>query len=308
MNMRMRFVAPALAALLLTCSLQLSAATPDAPAVRGEMQLEYVDGFLFAPAAGGWMVVDLAAGNSVVARSIVPANVKVTPGQSDLQGAARSWHYALGGLGVTLDAALGQVTMPELVVGGLTFPSANVRVSEALPKVADRAVVGILGADLLRRADVVVLQFKGASGKPRLMLKSKGTPMKGTIELPIVVKNNVPFVRGTLNGRELHFLLDTGSPESFLSLEALRASALSARPGSMRTVTALDGASRKVSATMPATLALGSREFSSVSFNIGTLPVFGQFTENQNPALLGNDILEQLGAFEIDFEAGVIRL
>ncbi len=308
MNTRMLLVAPALAALLLTCSLRLSAATPDAPAVRGEMHLEYVDGFLFAATDEGWMVVDFAAGKTVVSRAIVPKNLDIRPEQSALEPSLHDWHYALGGLGITLGGPHSMVTMPELVIGGLAFPSATVRVSDALPRVADRAVIGILGTDLLRRADVVALSFKSASGKPTLMLKGKGTPMKGKVEIPITVRNNVPFVSGTLNGKPLEFLLDTGSPESFVSLEALRASGLSARPGSARMVQALDGTSKKVSATMPSTLSFGKRELTSVSFNIGMLPVFSQFTESQNPALLGNDILEQLGSFEIDFAAGVVRL
>ncbi|MBE0644787.1 MAG: aspartyl protease family protein [Bacteroidetes bacterium] len=281
-----------------------------AQSVYGEMTLEYQDGYLFAKTSmpdGGkaWFAVDLAAQATAVTKAFA-SNMKIQKEQSSNDpldhGTAQ---YALGGFGFRGEI-VGRTTMPSLSLGGLSFTDASVMVMNQAPTVAGRTIAGILGVDLLRRAEVAVFRYGNA---PTLVLKSKtNTAVKGTIEMPMRVVNNAIFVEGTLNGQKVDYLLDTGSPESYLPIKTLRLTGAAAVPNSTREITTLDGEKAKVRGAQVESITLGGEEFTGLPFNIAELPVFGRLPQTLTPVLLGNAFFSSMQFVEINFEGNTVRL
>jgi hypothetical protein len=293
------------ALMLMLCAQNLSAQS-----VYGEMKLEMVDGYLLAPASmpdGGeaWFAVDLAAPSTAITKAYAGSNtIQKSQGSNNPldRGVAQ---FALGGHGFRGEA-LGRTTLQTLTVGGLTFFDATVTVLASMPKVGGRLVAGILGLDMLKRAEIAVFRY-GSS--PTLLLKSKANvAVKGTIEMPMKIFSGSVFVEGTLNGKKADFLLDTGSPASYLPVKTVRLTGAAAIPNSAREITTLDGDKATVRGAEVGSFTLGGETFSGLPFHIGELPVFGRLPETVTPVLLGNAFFGTLQFVEINFSSQTVRL
>lgn len=293
------------ALMLMLCAQNLSAQS-----VYGEMPLEQVDGYLLTPATmpdGGqaWFAIDLAAPSTAVTKAFAGSR-GIQKSQSDNHPLGRgSASFALGGHGFRGEE-LGRTTFQMLTVGGLTFSDVPVTVMASMPNVGGRSVAGILGLDILRRAEIAVFRY-GSS--PTLLLKSKANAaIKGTIEIPMKTVEDLLFVEGTLNGKKADFLLDTGSPASYLPVKTVRLTGAAAVPNSAREITTLDGNMAKVRGAEVGSFTLGDETFSGLPFLIGELPVFGRLPETVTPVLLGNAFFGTLQFVEINFATKTVRL
>jgi len=293
------------ALVMMMCAQNLSAQS-----VYGEMNLEYADGYLLAkttmPDGGAaWFAIDLAAPGTVVTTSFTGnQNIQKLQGSNDPLNPGTAQN-ALGGFGFTPEI-VGKTTLQFLTVGGISFPDANVMVMNQTPTVAGRALAGVLGVDMLRRAEVAVFRY---GSKPALVLQSKGnTTIKGAVELPMKVANNTVFIEGTLNGQKVDFLLDTGSPASYLPVKTLRLTGAAAVPNSSREITTLEGTAAKVRSAQVESITIGGETFTGLPFLIGELPVFGRLPESVTPVLLGNTCLETMQFVELNFQNNTVRL
>ena len=296
--------------LLLALAFSLCAQNLPAQSIYGEMSLDAVDGYLLANTtmpggATAWFAVDLAAPTTAVTKAFA--------GNSTIEKLHSSTHpldrdaasSALGGFGFS-GGALGRTTLRMLTVGGLTFTDATVIVLGDAPTIAGRQIAGILGTDILRRAQIAVFRF---GGTPSLLLKSKANAIvKDVIELPMKMVGDIVVVEGTMNGRKADFLLDTGSPASYLPVKTLRATGAAAIPNSTREITTLDGENAKVRGAEVESITLGGTSFTGLPFHIGELPVFGRVPESLTPVLLGNAFFTTLQFLEINFESNTVRL
>lgn len=295
-----------LSALVLAICAQNLSAQP----VYGEMNLEYVEGYLLAKTAmpdgaDAWFAIDLAAPGTVVTTVFAGnQNIRKLQGSNDPlnPGTARN---ALGGFGFTPEI-IGKTTLPQLNVGGISFPDADVIVMNQAPAVAGRTLAGVIGVDLLRRTEVAEFRY---GSRPALVLKSKGnTTVKGAVELPMKVTNNTVFVEGTLNGQKVDFLLDTGSPASYLPVKTLRLTGAAALPNSTREITTLEGTAAKVRSAQVESITLGGETFTGLPFFICELPVFGRLPESVTPVLLGNSCLATMQFVELNFQSNTVRM
>lgn len=296
--------------LLLALAFSLCAQNLSAQSIYGEMSLDAVDGYLLANTtmpggATAWFAVDLAAPTTAVTKAFAGNNaIEKLHSSTDPLDRDRA-HFALGGFGFS-GGVLGRTTLQMLTVGGLTFTDATVMVLGDAPTVGGRQIAGVLGTDILRRAQIAVFRFGSA---PSLLLKSKANAtLRGVIELPMKLVNDLVVVEGAMNGRKADFLLDTGSPESYLPVKTLRATGAAAIPNSTREITTLDGGKAKVRGAEVASIALGGESFTGLPFQIGELPVFGRLPESLTPVLLGNSFFSTLQFVEINFEANTVRL
>ncbi|MFA6233191.1 MAG: aspartyl protease family protein [Bacteroidota bacterium] len=293
-------------ALVLTvCAQNLSAQS-----VYGEMKLEFENGYFFAKTsmpdgAKAWFAVDLAAKSTAVTKAFAEnQNIQKLQSSNDPLDHGDS-HYALGGFGFTSEI-VGKTTIQTLDVGGLSFANATVMVMNEAPTVAGRTIAGVLGVDMLRRAEIAVFRYGSA---PALVFKSKSAAaVRGTIEMPMKVINNALFVEGKMNGQKVDFLLDTGSPDSYLPVKTVRMTGASALPNSTREITTLDGDKAKVRGAQIESITLGEESFTELPFNIGELPVFGRLPESTVPVLLGNTFFGALQFVEINFQSNTVRL
>ena len=284
--------------------------TASAQNVYGEMKLEYTDGFLLAKTAmpngeQGWFAVDLATGTTAVTKAYAG-----TSQIDDMRGdrdplAPPAAHFALGGFGVSSEI-VGKTTLPQLTVGGLQFENANVMVIDRMPEIGGHRIAGILGVDMLRRAEIAVFMY---GDTPRLLLKSRERPAaEGALVVPMRIENDYVLIDGKLNNQPVHFLIDTGSPESYIPVKTVRATGAAAMPNSTRTITLLDGSEATVRDAKVKSLDIAGRSFSAADFRIGELPVFDMLPGDVTPVLLGNSFLGAMQSVQFNFTEKTVRL
>lgn len=278
--------------------------------VYGEMNLVYTQGFLLAKTAmpdgdDAWFAVDLAVSTTAVTKAYAGnADIENLRGSNDpLKQSV--FHFALGGFGYTPEV-VGKTTLQQITVGGLKFSDASVMVMDRMPEIDGRRIAGILGVDMLRRAEIAVFTYGDA---PRLLLKSRArTVTKHAVIVPMRMENNYVFIDGSLNGQPVQFLIDTGSPDSFIPVKTVRATGAAAVPNSTRTVTLLDGSEAKVRDAQVRSIEIGGQEFTDMPFQIGELPVFGKLPDNVTPVLLGNAFLGAMESVQFNFNEKTVRL
>ena len=278
---------------------------------RGTAPLER-DRWLFvrgarADGTSGWFVVDLAASESIVAKSFVP------PGQplEELSmiehsgGGTRRLPYAPAGATGAVQGVLGRTAYAKLTFGDIAFAHADVTVLDRLPDVFGRPVVGILGMDLLRGCAHLGLEFAADGRFATLTLAPEapaGTPAAVT---PFSLVASHVLVAGTVNGAPARWILDSGSPG--MVMDSLGAPALAQRPGASR----VQGLDRHDIASVDAVAArvrVGSLEYHDIPVRVSALPVFASFRSREHAlAVLGVAELARTARLDIDFAQRVVR-
>ncbi|MCB2204917.1 aspartyl protease family protein [bacterium] len=286
------------------------AATAGAQNVYGEMPLIEEDGYLLAKTtmpdgSSACFAVDLAVNTTAVSRAFVAdTKIEQLQGNADPLAAPR-YHTALGGFGLSKEI-VGRTHIASLSVGGLQFADAAVVVLEDMPNIGGRTIAGVLGTDMLRRAEIAQFSF---GDNPTLMLKSRARKsVPDAIEMPMNVVGGYIMVAGKLHGHKADFLFDTGSPVSYIPLKTVRAAGATAVPGSNRSITTLDGNTVTVREAEPLTITLGDREFEETPLHIGELPVFKTLPESTTAVLLGNDFFARMQSVQFNFTDGSLRM
>ena len=134
--------------------------------VEGSVALEIVDGFLLAEGtlpdgAKGSFIVDFGASGTVVARSFVPEGTPVhrVKAIEYSEGDGHELDGVMGGAGGLVEGFNGSASLVGFELGPVSFGDVTVNVIREMPSFIDAGVVGIIGLDLLHRADVVDLEF-----------------------------------------------------------------------------------------------------------------------------------------------------
>jgi hypothetical protein len=288
--------------------LMLCTSATDAQQVYGEMKLTYEQGFLFAESTmpdgnTAWFAVDLAVATTSVTKAWVGDKVRIDQSQGQIKGERSKMFFALGGAGFSEDIH-GKATLPLLSVGGLDFPLAAVTVMENMPEVAGRRIAGIIGADLLRRAEIAVFHY---GSRPRLELKSRGRQAVDAVELPMNIIDGYILVKGEIRGKDVDVLLDTGSPESWFPVKTQRIIGASAVANSTRDLSTLEGAHIKARKSNVGDISFATKQYGRQTFGIAELPVFSRLPDHVVPVLLGNSFFSGLASVEINFSEGVVR-
>lgn len=285
------------------------------PDARGVATLAF-DRYPFAPlvtasGSAAHAVVDLAAGQTVVSRAMVPAGVAIEPAQVTryVAGSIELSEWRSGGATGDVTGVLGQAVLPELRLGELVIRDASVMVLDSLPRLAGREVGAIVGLDLLRRAPRVTLEYPGGGrGAGSLRLADAGPPAQGAREIPFSMVNSHVAVRAGIGATRAAMILDSGAPVTVLDEPCAAAAGLVVAK-SDRTVRGLDGKGQPVSTATIPSLTLAGRSFRGVAADVAALPVFDAMRVHGQPVgLLGNDVLAGLGSVELDFTRGVVRL
>lgn len=275
------------------------------------------DRYLFAwggiPDGGdGWLVVDTGGAQTLLVRGMLPPGVEIEEATMVEYSSAgkRLLPYAPGGATGSVSGILGHVTLARLVVGELEFVDVAAAVIEELPELFGRPVVGILGLDLLRRSDRLVLELPAAGrGQGRLVLERRPEPaQEETGGIPFAIVNEHLVLPARLGERPLHLILDTGAPGLLLDEAAVGAD-FAWDDSSPSTLRGLDGgmaAGRQGTAPL---LTVGTETIRDVSVMVASLPVFGTLrTAEQRIGLLGNAVLGRYARIEIDWRNQVLRL
>ena len=287
----------------------------DSP-VYGQAPVEYSE-YLFvrgrlADGTEGEFALDLGAAETVVAKAFVPGDVTIAESSVAQYSPAgkKLLSYEPEGATGKVQTFVGHATLPTLQFGGLKFADASVAVIEDLPTLAGHQVVGILGMDLLRRAEVLSLGLPGAGANtPFVRLARQADPAGGeAIELPFATVNTHTFIKSEVNGIPVALLFDTGSPDCVLDGPAAQAAGVaikSDRPDAG----GLDKGAVRVAAATVKKLRLGDRDFADVDVSVSSLPIFANLRVNdQSVGLIGNTLLAKFSRLDLDFGRRVVRL
>ena len=282
--------------------------------VEGETALEY-KGYLFTkasmPGGGeGEFAVDLAASHTVVAKSFLPPTTKLKEASAVQysEKGKQNVEYLPGGAGGAVKGVL-SAEVPELRVGTLTFSNLTVDVLEKLPALGGRQISGIIGLDLLQRAQRISFSYpQQASETARLTFSSKSSLTKDqAVEIPFSIVSGDIMLKGFIGGVPVDFIVDTGSPDSLITSAVAQAAKISETKKVAKPIFGLDGKPIEAKSGTIEQMKLGSSSYSQVSVTVADLPLF-EMKGLKQAGLLGNSFFQQFKRVEIDFVDQVIRL
>jgi predicted aspartyl protease len=287
------------------------------PAAVGEAELVYDKGLLFTRASPGSgapleFIVDFAAGATVIAKSALPGGVviQVVEGVEYSEDGPRKIQSTMKGAGGDVSGFLGTAILQELTVGTLVFRNVKVSVLSSLPELGGHNPAGILGMNLLSRANLACLTYPtpGKVGHLRLAEESH-VKSDESISFPFTRVGNHLFVAGAVDDAPVTFIFDTGARRAHLHSEVAKAAGIAVRPDDDPAGTrGLDGQKMETHLVEAEELRLGEAAFARVPFVVADMPVFQSIGLGTSAGLLGNTFLDRFAEVEIDFEQEIIRL
>jgi len=277
----------------------------------GACPIRYVGGHHLVPASigtgKGEMVIDLAAGMTVVARSALPAGATIRPSemvQHSADGVKRLASEMGGATGSV--APLGIATLPSLTIGDLKFENVDVVVMEALPPVAE-GITGIVGLDLLGRANVISIPYpkNGAAGELRM---SSATAEKPASTLSLAILDSRAHCKAKVNGTDVCLIVDTGSPITIVEERVSVAANLQPVAAEGKDVRGIGTARTQLAKANAETISLGEVTLKDQAVMVGSLPLFSRFKGPTPIGILGNETLAGFTRVEMDFAKRELRV
>jgi predicted aspartyl protease len=287
------------------------------PVVHGEAELIYDAGLLFTTigVAGGApreFIVDFAAGGTVLDKASLPPDTEIRPLVAIEYSAdgPKQTRGQMQGAGGEVHGFLGRAIVPELTVGDMVFRDVEVSVLSSMPQFGGHAPSGILGMDLLTRAEVVCVSYAGNERPGHLRLADTSHVSAGkSVEIPFNRAGNHLFVEGRVEQAPVTFVFDTGARRAHIHPAVASAAGLTLRaddnPNGTR---GLDGKKMDTRLAASKHLHLGGSAFRDVPFVVADLPVFQTIGLGDAAGLLGNTFLDRYSEIEVDFRRGVLRL
>jgi hypothetical protein len=285
-----------------------TAPPPEGAFTAGECPLVF-DHWLFveattSPGRTGLFALDLGAGSTIVARSFLPEGCAIEAGGiARYRGGQREdLRYATGGATGTLSGSVGRAQIASLRLGTARFENVEVDVMDSLPSFAGRAIDGILGLDVLRRAARLSISY---AGKKLHIGGAALSKPDGVVPCRAIASHL--FVAAEAGAGRWQWMVDTGAPETILDLQALAGAGLapSAEAGAAG---GLDGGTARLVRVSPCSARLGSHTWKDARPMAADLAVFAPLrSPGPSVGLLGNDLLSGLGTVEIDLAAGELR-
>lgn len=294
------------------------AALRAAGAVTGESPITYESGLLFTEGTlvGGTtaeFIIDFGATGSVVAEWFLPKGTEIreVKGTMHSMEGDRVVEGAMQAAGGRVEGFLGRATMAEFHVGDAVFRDVGVNVVEEMPEIGDRMAAGVLGADVLYRADVVSLAYEWwADERPmiRFLAESRLRGAEDVAVVPLVKVQNHLFARGEVNGIGVEWLLDTGARHTVVAVQAVRDAGRTVAMGRTTSMRGLDGRPVEVTQMLAEEFSVGDHEYQNVRIWMGNMPVLEAMGLGDTGGILGNDFLSMFREIEVDLAEGVLRL
>lgn len=254
----------------------------------------------------GEMVIDLAAGTTVVSKAALPPGAAIRPSEMvehSPEGVKRLASEVGGATGAVMP--LGIATLDSLSLGGITFERVEVLVMEDLPLVAN-GIIGIVGLDLLGRGKVISIPYPAGGATGELKLAETGSD-KPAATLPLAILDSRAYCKGTVNGAEVCFIVDSGSPITIVEDRVVKLAGL--KPVAQeKDVRGIGSARSKLAKADGATIGLGEATLHDQAVSVGALPLFARFKGATPIGILGNETLAGFGRIEMDFEKGEFRM
>lgn len=195
-------------------------AKQDSYKLNGELELEYFAGYYFTKlilpdGSQADMIVDLGAASSVLTKNALPKNQPVYPltaGEVSAEG-KRNIEFPLSGFGGVVKNLMA-CDIKNSAAGTLTLAEHTFIVLDSFKTVqGKRRIDGIIGLDILSKGGIVNIKLPAAGVPGKITLGNSSISGKS---IPFDLSHGHIFIDGKFGNEDLNFLLDTGSPFSFL--------------------------------------------------------------------------------------------
>ena len=271
----------------------------------------YLTGTLSVPGGGtGEAILDLGANRTTLSTLILAmaSGARMTPAALRLPHLRRDrGTRALGGELSRVNA----IQVAGLRVGGVDFRDAAVDVLDDLPALERHSFAGVVGTDLLGRADVVRIHMPTATRDGSLELLSeeeaRRSRSRARAEVPFVEMAGLIVIPGVVGGHTVPLVLDTGSPTTLVTPELASDLGMFPVTGQPTMLSGLDGAAIPAWPDTLKALDLGGARFEAIPAAVAVLPVLERIGLPARSILLGQSFLGQLETLEVDWLAGVVR-
>jgi hypothetical protein len=262
----------------------------------------------------GLFIVDFGAGATVVQRDALPTDspVERLTGLEYSDGVYREIHGIAGGLGGAVESFLGKAPIGELGFGTAVFPDVSVSVVASIPDIGGKKPIGILGIDLLGRADVVSVAYDQDPedlSSATLEWLAEGFPLPSdAFDLPFSVASNHIFIPGSIGDVDVDFVFDTGARVSIIPTDLADAAGLVSDGRDDIQLRGLDGNVVATQHRLAPQMMLGSAKMENVTFYAGEIAVLDNWGLGNHSAIIGNSFLGHFSRIQVDFLRGVIHL
>lgn len=259
-----------------------------------------------AQGADGEMVIDLAAGATVVLQGALPPGVEVRPSEMVEHSPAgvRRLASEVGGATGSVKP-LGIAHVDSITLGGVEIADVDVLVMKELPMIGDHKITGIIGIDLIARASSV--SFERVEGEKLVMRLGTVTQEKPDAQSPLSIIGDRAYARVTINSTSVCTVIDTGSPFTILDGPALAAAGLE-RAEEAEQVRGLAEKRSGLDLTTPCRVELGGIVLENQRLRTGSIPIFKTMRAGGAVGILGNDVLSKFARVQIDFEKSRLNL
>lgn len=288
------------------------------PDIAGRAQLALVDDWLTVEAVlpGGKrarLLLDLGATTSVLVSGVLPEGTEIAPYRmveySD-EG-RREFDAVVPGAGGLTGGLSGTVALQGVRIGDLVIDELEAVIIEQFPqKIAELGLDGIIGIDQLRRAGRLLIgPSPSAEGRLLTLGDSIGRLPPADHEIPFTEADNKLFFKGTVNGLEVNFILDSGAMQTSIDpTVAAKTSPPVISTGKAGVGAGIDGTPIEMKAAEAETLTVGSCRLADFPLLLAELDVLAGLGLAGNAGLLGADFIARFEQVEFDFEKQVMRL
>jgi predicted aspartyl protease len=283
--------------------------------IEGEAPVELA-GHAFVRVTGpdgrsGWFILDTGAAETVVAKTFLPDTVRIAEAAMVEYSSAgrRVFDYAPSGATGPVAGVLGHARLDALRAGTLRFDDVVAAVLPEFPDFFDRPVAGIIGLDLLRRAESVTLEYPpGATGAGRMQLGPAPTAAAADadVRVPFSLVSSHPVIPVRIEGMEAFMILDTGAPGAVLDSAGAAVAGMTLGDGPI--MKGIDGRGITSATATIDSLQVGDRRWGGVPCRVGALPALRTLRDGPPVGLFGNALIARFERLVMDFQARSVLL
>jgi len=287
--------------------------------LSGTVIFKTIDNWMVVPVKIGSVetvdfIVDLAATSTVISKTILPESAvirKMEMVEYSAKGNNTKEATMQGATGSTQTGTLlGKTKLEQLEIGEVKVADVDASVLINFPEKLQKAgIVGILGSDVLLRANV--LTFHEVTSQNGTMVFGDETEVKinPSIQIPFSIAGGLLFADGTIGEALIKFLLDTGARETILSNEFAKENHITySIVDHNKTITGIDGKSKNALLVEVPSIGLDRFKFHNERIVLGDVAALQSFGLSKDAAILGMTFFRKFSTVSFDFKNGKFSL
>ncbi|PIQ30747.1 MAG: hypothetical protein COW63_09250, partial [Bacteroidetes bacterium CG18_big_fil_WC_8_21_14_2_50_41_14] len=280
--------------------------------LSGSVNFKIIDNWMVVPVKTGSgeavdFIVDLAATSTVISKTILPESAvirKMEMVEYSANGNNTKEATMQGATGSTqAGTLLGKTNLEQLEIGEVKVDDVDASVLISFPEKLQKAgIVGILGSDVLLRANV--LTFHDVNSQNGTMVFGDETELKSnpSIQIPFSIAGGLLFADGTIGEALIKFLLDTGARESILSNEFAKENHINySIVDQNKTITGIDGKSKNALLVEVPSIGIDRFKFQNEQIVLGDIAALQSFGLSNDAAILGMTFFRKFSTVSFDF-------